>query len=64
MPLRKSKKKRIWRTVKPKKGVYIHVEVIGKKGKRRGRRTEAYHLRRTKARARRTGKPLIQRIRR
>lgn len=45
-----------WRTVKVKKGVYIHVRKT-KRGV-----TVARHLRRTKARARKTGKPRIQRI--
>lgn len=59
MPLRKGKKKPVFRTVVPKKGVYLHVEVIGK-GKKR--HTEADILRRTKAHARATGKPRMQRL--
>lgn len=33
-----------WRTIKPRKDVYIHVAVMKKRGKRRGR-TKAFHVR-------------------
>ena len=50
-----------WRTVVPKPGVYIHVCVRPKNGPRGGR-TVAFHLRRTKAHAKRTHKPRVQKI--
>jgi hypothetical protein len=56
---RKKEKLPFWRTIVPKAGVFIHVHV---KKTRRGRKTEAGHIRRTKARARATGKPRLQRI--
>ncbi|MCD6176812.1 MAG: hypothetical protein J7K29_03130 [Candidatus Cloacimonetes bacterium] len=46
-----------YRTIVPKKGVYIHVKKT-KKGK-----MVATKLRRTKAHARRTRKPRVQKIR-
>lgn len=33
-----------WRTIKPRKDVYIHVAVLKRKG-RRGGRTKAFHIR-------------------
>lgn len=56
------KEKGMYRTVIPKKDVYIRVKII--KPRKKGKRgvSVARHIRRTKARARRTGKPRVERI--